>query len=91
MRELLDAVDPSAPFDLVGALTFPLPATTIFTLMGVPRGRRPMLKEWCGHRADARVGSPGPAEQVDHAENMVAYRRYLRALVARQGGAAPTT
>ena len=33
---LLDAVDPARPFDLVPALTFPLPATIVFTVMGVP-------------------------------------------------------
>jgi cytochrome P450 len=81
VRELLDAVDPSAPFDLVAALTFPLPATTIFTMMGVAPEDYPMLKQWCGHRATLGWGRPDPAEQVDHAENMVAYRRYLRALV----------
>src|SRR5215470_12370333 len=32
--ELLDAVDPSVPFDLVSALTFPLPATIIFSFLG---------------------------------------------------------
>ena len=36
--ELLDAVDDSAPFDLVSALTFPLPATIVFSFMGVPGG-----------------------------------------------------
>jgi cytochrome P450 len=81
VRELLDAVDPSAPFDLVAALTFPLPATTIFTMMGVPPEDYAMLKRWCGHRATLAWGRPDPSEQVDHAENMVAYRRYLRALV----------
>src|SRR3954447_26586914 len=37
LAELLDAVDPSQPFDLVRVLTFPLPATVIFSFMGVPR------------------------------------------------------
>ena len=34
--DLLDAVDPAAPFDLVAALTFPLPASIVFSFMGVP-------------------------------------------------------
>jgi cytochrome P450 len=80
--ELIDAVDPAAPFDLVQALTFPLPATVIFTMMGVPREDYAQLKEWCGYRAKLAFGRPSPGEQVDHATNMVAYRRYLRELVA---------
>ena len=39
-KELLDRVDGLDRFDLVETLTFPLPATTIFSLMGVPAERR---------------------------------------------------
>src|SRR6266498_3799322 len=35
---LLNAVDGSEEFDLVGALAFPLPANIVFSLMGVPAG-----------------------------------------------------
>ena len=80
--ELLDAVDDSAPFDLVAALTFPLPATIVFSFMGVPEQDWPRLKAWCGSRATLAWGRPGPEEQVEHARNMAAYRGYLRALVA---------
>jgi cytochrome P450 len=80
--ELLDAVDPSAPFDLVSTLTFPLPATIIFSFMGVPEEDYAQLKEWCGSRAVMAFGRPAPEEQVEHAESMAAYRRYLRGLVA---------
>jgi cytochrome P450 len=82
LDELLDAVDASAPFDLVQALTFPLPATVIFSFMGVPEEDYAQLKEWCGHRATLAWGRPAPAEQVEHASSMAAYRRYLRDLVA---------
>jgi cytochrome P450 len=80
--ELLDAVDPGAPFDLVSALTFPLPATIVFSFMGVPEADWPQLKVWCGSRATLAWGRPAPEEQVEHARNMAAYRGYLRALVA---------
>jgi cytochrome P450 len=80
--QLLDAVDPSAPFDLVRTLTFPLPATIVFSFMGVPERDWPQLKAWCGSRASLGWGRPAPEEQVDHATNMAAYRRYLRELVA---------
>jgi cytochrome P450 len=80
--ELLEAVDPAAPFDLVPALTFPLPARMIFSFMGVPEADWAQLKEWCGHRAGLAWGRPTPAEQVVHARGMAAYRGYLRGLVA---------
>jgi cytochrome P450 len=79
--ELLDAVDPDAPFDLVPALTFPLPASMIFSFMGVPEGDWAQLKEWCGHRAGLAWGRPTPEEQVVHAHGMADYRGYLRGLV----------
>ena len=82
--QLLDAVDPSAPFDLVSTLTFPLPATIIFSFVGMPERDWPQLKEWCGHRASLAWGRPTPTEQVQHAENMAAYRGYLRTFVARK-------
>src|SRR4051794_24245493 len=76
LDELLDAVDPSAPFDVVRALTFPLPATIIFSFMGVPEEDYARLKEWCGHRATLAFGRPPAEEQVEHASSMAAYRRY---------------
>lgn len=82
LADLLDAVDESAPFDLVCALTFPLPATIIFSFIGVPPEDYGQLKEWCGHRASLAWGRPAPEEQVEHATSMAAYRRYLRDLVA---------
>jgi cytochrome P450 len=78
---LLDAVDDAAPFDLVAALTFPLPASIVFSFMGVPEADWAQLKAWCGSRATLAWGRPPPAEQVEHARNMAAYRGYLRALV----------
>ena len=82
LAELLDAVDASEPFDLVATLTFPLPATIIFSFMGVPEEDYAQLKEWCGHRAALAWGRPSPDEQVEHATSMAAYRGYLRDLVA---------
>jgi cytochrome P450 len=84
VNELLDAVDPAAPFDLVETLTFPLPATIVFSFMGVPEADYAQLKDWCGHRATLAWGRPPAAEQVEHATSMAAYRAYLRELVARK-------
>lgn len=85
--QLLDAIDRSAPFDLVSTLTFPLPATIIFSFVGIPECDWPQLKNWCSHRAGLAWGRPTPEEQVHHAENMAAYRRYLRELIATKASA----
>ncbi len=80
--ELLDAVDARGPFDLIAALAFPLPMRIMFGFMGVPEGDWAQLKEWCGSRASLAWGRPAPDEALHHAQQMVAYRRYLRELVA---------
>jgi cytochrome P450 len=36
VAQLLDAIDPSAPCDLVATLTFPLPTTIILSCLGIP-------------------------------------------------------
>jgi cytochrome P450 len=82
LAEIIDAIDPTAPFDLVSTLTFPLPATVVFSFIGVPKADYSGLKEWCGYRAKLAWGRPAVEEQVEHAGNMTAYRRYLRQLVA---------
>ena len=84
VADLLDDVDAGAPFDLVATLTFPLPATIVFSLIGVPPEDYGRLKRWCGYRAGLTFGRPRPDEQVVHAENIVAYRGYLRALVSER-------
>jgi cytochrome P450 len=82
LAELIDAIDSTSPVDLVAALTFPLPATVVFSFIGVPAADYARLKEWCGYRAKLAWGRPAVDEQVEHARNMTAYRRYLRDLVA---------
>jgi cytochrome P450 len=79
---LLDAVDPSAPFDLIEALAFPLPMRIMFSFMGVPEEDWPRLKEWCGSRASLAWGRPEPDEALHHAQQIVLYRRYLREFVS---------
>src|SRR5512133_680605 len=70
VSDLLDAVDPAEPFDLVATLTFPLPATIVFTLIGVPPEDYGQLKRWCGYRAGLSFGRPRPDEQLAHAERI---------------------
>jgi cytochrome P450 len=68
LHELLEAIDPRAPFDLVSALTYPLPATVVFTFIGVPEDDHAQLKQWCGHRATLAWGRPAAEEQIEHAK-----------------------
>jgi cytochrome P450 len=82
VEELLGAVDDTQPFDLIAGLTQPLPLTMIARFMGVPREDWPQLRQWGGNRLALAWGRPSPEEQVHHAENMAAYRNYLRGLVA---------
>jgi cytochrome P450 len=82
VEELLGAVDDTQPFDLIAGLTQPLPLTMIARFMGVPREDWPQLRQWGGNRLALAWGRPSPEEQVHHAENMAAYRNYLRRLVA---------
>jgi cytochrome P450 len=81
VNELLAEVDTTASFDIVAALTQPLPLTVIFRFMGVPREHWAQLRRWGANRLSLAWGRPSPAEQVEHAENIAAYRGYLRGLV----------
>jgi cytochrome P450 len=85
-RELLDTVGEAQEFDLVAALAFPLPANTIFSMMGVPAADYGQLKRWCGYRAALSWGRPAPEDQVEIARNIADYRRYLRELVEAKVG-----
>jgi cytochrome P450 len=78
---LLDAVSGQAEFDLVAALAFPLPATTVFSLMGVPEQDHSQLKRGCGYRTALSWGRPSEADQVKIAASFAATWRYLRDLV----------
>jgi cytochrome P450 len=79
--ELLDSVADASRFDVVTSLAHPLPATVIFSLIGVPRHDWAQLTAWCGHRAALSWGRPAAEDQVEIAINLAAYRRYLYDLV----------
>jgi cytochrome P450 len=78
---LLDAVGAAAEFDLVAALAFPLPASIVLSLMGVPERDYDQIKHWSGYRAALGWGRPAPGDQVEIATGMAAYRAYLCQLV----------
>ncbi|MEO6846499.1 MAG: cytochrome P450, partial [Chthoniobacterales bacterium] len=43
---LLDQVDPTKPFDIIGALAFPLPTIVIAEMLGAPSEDREKFKHW---------------------------------------------
>ena len=67
--ELIDEVEGSGRMDLVGDLAYPLPATVICEILGVPAGARRQFKTWADDIA-AFVGGTGPyaARAAERAE-----------------------
>jgi cytochrome P450 len=67
--------------DWVAELAYDLPALVIFLLLGIPDTDVPSVKTWARSRVQLNFGSLPEADQVPHAENVVAYWRYCEALV----------
>jgi cytochrome P450 len=79
---MVDEFDRSGdPVDLVGGLTYELPALVIFRLLGVPDEDVADVKRWAASRVVLSFGDQPIDEQVDHAENLVNYWRYCLDLV----------
>jgi cytochrome P450 len=84
-RTLVDAFPSNGdPFDLVGALSFPLPASIVFALLGFPAEDTEMLKGWCGDRMSFSWGRPVPQDQVRIAHDMISYWNYCETHVQRR-------
>ncbi len=62
--ELLDGVDPDERFDGVAALAFPLPATVILELLGIPSSSREMFRRVSGMLIE---GGDDGADAIDEA------------------------
>jgi hypothetical protein len=80
-KRLIDELPGQDQFDLVAALTFPLPAFMIFTLIGFPAEDTEMLKGWCTNRTLFSWGRPTVSDQVRIAGNMVRYWQYCERFV----------
>ena len=72
------------PADFIAALAYPLPGEVVFRFIGFPESDDQQLKDWCANRLSFSWGRPTPDEQVDIAEKMLAYWRYVRAFVAHK-------
>jgi cytochrome P450 len=81
---MIDALPASGEIDLVAELAFPLPAVTIFKMIGFPDADMDLLKSWCGNRLIMTWGRATPEEQQRIARQMVAYFTYCRAFVERR-------
>jgi cytochrome P450 len=84
-HELLDdMLAGSPPADFVAALGYPLPGEVVFRFIGFPEPDDQQLKDWCANRLSFSWGQPTPAEQVDIAQKMLAYWRYVREFAAHK-------
>ncbi|RLA24846.1 MAG: cytochrome P450 [Gammaproteobacteria bacterium] len=70
-----------APVEWVSAVGNPLPAETIFRLIGFPEKDDEQLKAWTNNRLAFTWGKTSNEEQVEVAENLLAYWRYVAAYV----------
>jgi len=79
----LDALAAAGP----GAVNFweivayPVPAYVLFTLMGIPDEDVPLIKQYGASRAKMTWGDPTDEQQVAIAHDMVAYWKYIHALL----------
>jgi cytochrome P450 len=81
---LVDAFAARGEAELVAELTFPLPATTIFTIIGNPDTDTELLKSHCDERLVIAWGRPSVGDQCRVARKMVDYWRYCEAFVAER-------
>ncbi len=82
-NELIDEMLASgSPADFVAALAYPLPGEVVFRFMGFPEEDDEQLKAWCANRLAFSWGQPTAEEQVDIANKMLAYWRYVRDFTA---------
>ena len=75
-------VDPRAPFDVIAALAFPAADADHVQLHGRARGGLAAAEGVVPEPREPGLGRPSREEALHHAQQMVAYRRYLRELVA---------
>jgi cytochrome P450 len=78
---LIDSFTPAGAGDIVAALCHPLPAATLFTLIGFPPGDAEQIKAWCEDKIEVNWGRPSAEQQVRSAHSMVAFLHHCTALV----------
>ena len=79
---LIDAMlTETPPVNFVKAVGHPLPGETIFRFIGFPESDDEKVKDWTTNRLAFTWGKATDEEQVEIAENMLAYWRYCTAFV----------
>ena len=81
---LLDQVSAHDEGDLARDLCYPLPALTIFAMIGFPAEDSDRIKEWCADKLVVNWGRPTEEAQIRGAETMVAFWAYCEAFVERR-------
>ncbi len=79
---ILDDIAGAGGGDLMQALCYPLPALTIFTMIGFPDTDADRIKAWCADKLVVNWGRPTAGAQVRAARTMVAFWDYCEAFVA---------
>jgi len=84
--ELLDRLPNGTPFDLVGALAYPLPITVICDLLGIPASDRGSFHQWSRHLVaslDPELVVP-PEVMRERRQAVEELRAYMLDLVAER-------
>ncbi len=76
--ELLDAITAAGSVDLIDALAFPLPATIIARLLGIPEADLPRFRAW----SNAMVAVTSSEEYAAVIPVMQAFMQFVRELIA---------
>jgi cytochrome P450 len=84
VADIVAGLPSDGPVDLVETLTFPLPALTIFTLLGFPDEDTPQLRAWSDERLYLVWGRLAPDRQEAVARNFRSFFAYCRRHVDRR-------
>jgi len=82
--ELLDRVAGKGTADLARDLCYPLPALTIFAMIGFAEEDADQIKDWCADKLVVNWGRPSEEAQIRAAKTMVAFWDYCTAYVKRR-------
>ncbi len=81
---ILDGFSADSEADLARELCYPLPALTIFTMIGFPDTDADQIKAWCADKLVVNWGRPSAEQQIRAAQTMVAFWAYCLAFVERR-------
>lgn len=81
-RALIDKFAARGTADLMRDLCYPLPALTIFAMIGFPPEDSDRIKAWCADKLVVNWGRPSEIQQIEAARAMVAFWQYCEEFVA---------